>query len=375
MRRRSARALATAGLVAGLAVAGCGGPPPAPTAAPPPATPAAPATTTTGFLPPGVPTEGVRPDTSTLSLAAEPRSAPVPTATPPGRQVQVGSAPEGVVVDPVTRTVAVAKRQPNELVLLDADTGAVRGRTPLPGFVRHLQLAAPGGPVLVPVESANAVVRVSLPGGNAEPPIVVGTVPHDVTQAPNGTIMAADELGGTVTAVRGNQVVKVFTDAVQPAGIVPVGNIVGMVDVRKNTLTTYNVDTLSIVGEVPSGQGPTHMVADRHGRMIATDTRGDAVIVFEPTTGPNGGPREVARVAQPGGPYGIAYDPVRDRIYVASSGTNEVVAYDMAAPQPREVGRVATVQNPYTLGVDAKTGRLFVAGVSTGVLQIVDPPA
>ncbi|MEJ2886533.1 YncE family protein [Actinomycetospora aeridis] len=370
MRRRTARTAAALGLIAGLALAGCGTAP----QTPPPA-PATPPTTTTGFLPPGVPTEGTRPPTDQLPLAAEPQGAPEPTATPPGRQVQVGSAPEGVVVDPVTRTVAVAKRNPNELVLLDADTGAVRTRTPLPGFVRHLQLAAPGGPVLVPVESANAVVRVALPGGQADPPLVVGTVPHDVTQAPNGTVIAADELGGTVSAVRGDQVVKVFTDAVQPAGVAPVGDTVGMVDVRKNTLTTYDVAGLRIVGEVPSGAGPTHLVADRHGRMIATDTRGDAVIVFEPTSGPNGGPREVARVAQPGGPYGITYDPVRDRLWVASSGTNEVIGYDMTAPQPREVARVATVQNPYTVGVDPQTGRLYVAGVSTGVVQIVDPPA
>ena len=107
--------------------------------------------------------------------------------------------------------------------------------------------------------------------------------------------------------------------------------------------------------------------------MIATDTRGDAVIVFVPTSGPDGGPREVARIAQPGGPYGITYDPVRDRVWVASSGTNEVVGYDMTAPQPREVARVATVQNPYTLGVDPQTGRLYVAGVSTGAVQFVDP--
>ncbi|MHC1563252.1 NHL repeat-containing protein [Actinomycetospora sp. C-140] len=371
MRRRSARTVAAAGLIAGLALAGCSNEPPTPPAAP--ASPAAPVPTTTGALIPGVPTEGTRPPTDNLPLAAEPEGAPAPTTTPPGRQVQVGSAPEGVVVDPVTRTVAVAKRNPNELVLLDADTGAVRSRTPLPGFVRHLQLAAPGGPVLVPVESANAVVRVALPGGQADPPLVVGTVPHDVTQAPNGTIIAADELGGTVSAVRGDQVVKMFTDAVQPAGVAPVGDVVGMVDVRKNTLTTYNVATLNIVGEAPSGAGPTHLVADRHGRMIATDTRGNQVIVFEPTTGPNGGPREVARVAQPGGPYGITYDAVRDRVWVASSGTNEVVGYDMTAPQPREVARVATVQNPYTVGVDPQTGRLFVAGVSTGVVQIIDP--
>lgn len=373
MRRRTARAVVTAGLIAGLALAGCSNQPPAPPAAPVP--PAPPVPTTTGLLLPGVPTEGVRPSTDDLPLAAEPQGAPPPTTPPPGRQVQVGSAPEGVVVDPVTRTVAVAKRNPNELVLLDADTGAIRTRTPLPGFVRHLQLAGPGGPVLVPVESANVVIRVDLPSGTAQPPILVGTVPHDVTQAANGTVMAADELGGTVSAVRGDRVVKIFTNAVQPAGVAPVGDIVGMIDVRKNTLTTYDVTGLHIIGEAPAGAGPTHLVADRHGRMIATGTRGNAVIVFDPTGGPNGGPREVGRVAQPGGPYGITYDPARDRVWVASSGTNEVIGYDMSNPQPREVARVATVQNPYTVGVDPVTGRLYVAGVSTGVVQIVDPPA
>ena len=60
---------------------------------------------------------------------------------------------------------------------------------------------------------------------------------------------------------------------------------------------------------------------------------------------------------------------------MASSGTNEVVGYDMATDTPREVKRVATVQNPYTLAVDPLTGRLFVAGVTAGVVQIVDPAA
>jgi hypothetical protein len=60
-------------------------------------------------------------------------------------------------------------------------------------------------------------------------------------------------------------------------------------------------------------------------------------------------------------------------LWVASSGTNEVIGYDMAQPTPRKVQRVPTVQNPYTLGVDSVTGRLFIAGVSGGVVQIVDP--
>ncbi|MBJ7341731.1 YncE family protein [Mycolicibacterium sp.] len=325
--------------------------------------------TTTGLLPTGVPTEGTRPPADALPPPAEPGQAPAPTGAPLGRVIPVGDAPEGVVVDAVTRTVAVAKRNPNELVLLNADTGDVVKRVPLPGFVRHLQLAKPGGPVLVPVESADALVRVDLPSGSAEPQIITGTVPHDASEAPNGTVFVANEHGGTVTAIRGDDIVKVFTDSVQPAGLAPVGTAMGLLDVRKNDLTVYDAEKLTIVGSTPAGAGPTHLVADKHGRLIAADTRGDAVRVF--TTEP----REVASVPQPGGPYGIAYDATRDRLWVASSGTNEVIGYDMASDTPREVVRVPTVQNPYTLGVDSTTGRLFVAGVTGGGVQMIDPPA
>jgi DNA-binding beta-propeller fold protein YncE len=353
-------------MVTGISViSACGTAPPA-TIPDPTATP-----TTTGLLPAGVPTEGTRPPADHLPPPAEPGRAPAPVGPVPGRQVPVGAAPEGVVVDAQTRTVAVAKRNPNELVLINADTGAVTARVPLPGFVRHLQLAKPGGPVLVPVESADALVRVDLPGGHAEPQLITGTVPHDASEAPNGTVFVANEHGGTVAAIRGDDIVKVFTDSVQPAGLAPVGTSMGLLDVRKNDLTIYDTATLTIVGSTPAGEGPTHLVADRHGRMIATDTRGDAVRVFTPRPTPT----QVGEVAQPGAPYGIAYDPVRDRLWVASSGTNEVVGYDMADPTPREVSRIPTVQNPYTVGVDATTGRLFIAGVTAGVVQIVAPPS
>ena len=352
-------------LAACLLAAGCGGQAGEPhatsplTAAPP---------TTTGILPPDVPTEGSRPAADNLPPAAEPQKAPPQTGPIPGRIVPVGAAPEGVVVDAVTRTVAVAKRDPNELILLNADTGEIISRVGVPGFARHLQLAAPGGPILVPVESVNALIRVNLPSGQADPLIFTGTVPHDAAQAANGTVFVANELGGTVSVLRGQDVVKVFTDSVQPAGLAPVGLSMGMIDVRKNDLTVYDAAALTIIGSTPAGAGPTHLVADKHGRMIATDTRGDAVRVFTPLPQP----REVASATQLGRPYGITYDAERDRLWVASSGTNEVVGYDMTDATPREVQRYATVQNPYTLGVDSVTGRLFVAGVTAGVVQIID---
>jgi DNA-binding beta-propeller fold protein YncE len=344
---------------------GCSGEPPADTAAPQ----ATSAPTGLPQLPSEVPTEGNRPPADDLRPPAEPQTAPPQTAQIPGRSVPVGDKPEGVVVDAATRMVAVAKRDPNELVLINADTGDVVNRVSLPGFVRHLQLANPGGPVLVPVESANALVRVELPSGRALPQVVTGVVPHDASQASNGTVFVANEHGGTVAVLRGEEVVKVFADSVQPAGLAPVGESMGLIDVRKNDLTVYDTANLSIVGSVPAGDGPTHLVADKHGRLIAADTRGDAVRVFEPLPKPH----QVGEVAQPGGPYGITYDATRDLLWVASSGTNEVVGYDMSQPTPREVRRLRTVQNPYTLGVDANTGTLFIAGVTGGVLQVVDP--
>ncbi|WP_216638836.1 YncE family protein [Mycobacterium asiaticum] len=324
--------------------------------------------TTTGMLPRGVATEGNRPPANRLPTAAEPQKGPPLSAAAVGRTIAVGNTPEGLAVDAKTRTVAVATHDPNALVLVDADSGTITGRLPLPGRVRHLQLAAPGGPLLVPVESADCLVRVDLPQGPAHAPIRTGTEPHDAAAASNGTVFVANELGGTVTVLRGEQIVKVFTDSVQPAGTAAVGTSIGVLDVRKNDLTVYDADRMTIVGATPAGDGPTHLVADRHGRMIAADTRGDAVRVFTPLPVPH----EVASIRQSGGPYGIAYDWARDRLWVASSGTNEVVGYYMGGDTPSQVQRFPTVQNPYTLGVDSDTGRLYVAGVSAGVIQVID---
>ena len=121
---------------------------------PPASAPATP--TSTGILPPGVSTVGSRPPADGLPPAAEPQSAPPQTRPIPGRTVPVGIAPEGVVVDSVTRIVAVAKRKPTEILLLNADTGqmvaadtrgdAIRMFEPLPTPHQVAVVTQPGGP-------------------------------------------------------------------------------------------------------------------------------------------------------------------------------------------------------------------------------------
>ena len=60
-------------------------------------------------------------------------------------------------------------------------------------------------------------------------------------------MFVANEHGGTVTVLRGNDVLKVFTDSIQPAGMAPAGLSMGMLDVRKNDLTVYDAAALTII--------------------------------------------------------------------------------------------------------------------------------
>lgn len=301
--------------------------------------------------------------------AAEPAASPPVSTVPAGRTVWIGNAPEGVVADASTRRVVVAVRQPDQLVLLDPASLEIEARTPLPGSLRHLQLARAGGPVLVPDESSASLLRVALPSGRIVSRTPTGAMPHDANQAQDGTVLVADEAGATLTAVRDDHVVATFTDVTQPGGIAHVGNVFGVVDVGENTLTFDDATSLRPLTELSAGEGPTHVVADRHGRFVVVDTRGGALLVYAPP--PQAG--QVARVALPGQPYGIAYDARRDELWVTVTATNELVRLDLSGPEPHETARYPTVQQPNTVGVDETSGRVFVTGTTPGLLQVVDP--
>ena len=96
-----------------------------------------------------------------LPPAAEPARSPALTATPAGRLVTVGSAPEGLAADPVSHTFAVATREPSRLDLVDARSGRVRRSIPLPGASRHLAFDHAASAFVVPAETADRVARPS----------------------------------------------------------------------------------------------------------------------------------------------------------------------------------------------------------------------
>ncbi|RBY97503.1 YncE family protein [Blastococcus sp. TF02-8] len=307
------------------------------------------------------PEEGARPG------AAEPGDSPVPDRSPAGTVSELAPGPEGMVLDAATGLLAVAVREPNRLLLVDAATQAVVREVPLPGHARHLQLAAPGGPVLVPAEDSDSYLEVALPGGEVRC-TQVGEYPHDAARVASGETLVADELGGTLSVVRDGEVLATLTDQTQPGGIAAVGDLAGVVDVGAFTLTTYDVPEAERLSSVDAGAGPTHVVADDRDRLLVADTRGDGVLVFaaDPL-------EKVDAHRLPGTPYGLAFDPVRHVLWVSLTARNEVVGLATDGPRLREVARFPTVRQPNSVAVDPRDGRVFVAGRTTGELQTIRP--
>ena len=299
-----------------------------------------------------------------VAPAAEPAPSP-PLARPAaGTSFAVGSLPEALVIDPRSGLAAVITRDPSALTLADLDRRRVVERTPLEATGRHLALAAPGGPVLVPAEASDQLVAVRLPSGRAST-INVEDHPHDVAVAAE-RFFVGNEFGDDISVVDGNRVVATLDAPQQPGGMAASGGYVAAVAVAERVLEVYDADTLEAVGVVPAGQGPTHVVA-ASGTAWVADTDGDAIRAF--TLGPHPKPRSAISVA--GAPYGIAIDPRRERLWVTLTATNQLVEYDVSGAHPAELRRYPTLRQPNSVAVDPRTGDVVVAGRDQGRLELI----
>lgn len=306
-----------------------------------------------------------------LPPAAEPPVSPPVQHPPAGRVVRVGSQPEGVVVDPASGLVAVALRNPDRLALVDGRTGRVARRVRLPESARHLALAPPGGPVLVPAERANVLAEVG-PRDGAPVSIRVGSFPHDAVAA-GGRIFVGNEMGGTVSVIERRKVIRVLKAPAQPGGVASSGlGQVVVVGVRAREIEAFDAGTLRSLGTLSAGAGPTHVVSGARKRFYVADTSGDTILEYavDPKL------RLVDRVNTPAPPYGLALDPRRRQLWVTLPSRNRVLRYNLpkAGGAVRETGSFPTVRQPNTVAVDSASGRVFVASRASNTLQLFDPP-
>jgi DNA-binding beta-propeller fold protein YncE len=295
--------------------------------------------------------------------AAEPATAPARLGPAAGRSVAVGEDPEGVVYDRTTATLAVAVRNPDRLLLLSPDTLLVRRSVALPGSVRHLQLAGPGGPVLVPVESVNELLEVSLTGGPTRVTPVLKQ-PHDASAAAAGDVVVGDEFGHSLSIVRDGRVRATISGLKQPGGVIGDRSRALVVDVGAFTISSYDLTTLKRTAVAAAGDGPTHDQLIDADRVAVVDTRGDALLLF--TISPL---RVVGRLALPGTPYGMAMDATTGTLWVTLTARNQVLGIDVRTDRPQVIATYPTVRQPNTVAVSRGSDVLWITGTAAGMVQ------
>ena len=313
--------------------------------------------------------KGSPPVATPLPAAPEPAVSPPVTGSVPGTVLPMAGAPEGVVVDR-SGAVAVNVRQPDGLVLFDLTDPDHRQTVPLPGSARHLALASPDGPVLVPSETDDRLAEVALPSGEVVRSVPVGRQPHDAAAAGADTVFVGDEFGNTVHVVRGSVTARVVPAPLQPGGLAASadGSVVVAVGVRGRRMTAYRGDG-STIGTANCGAGPTHVVAGDGGLFWVADTDGGALLGFRVDSR---GPHQVVRIPVGPKPYGEAYDARRGTLWVTLTATNQLVGLHLAGTEVRSRTTLATVQQPNTVAVDIATGELVVTGSTpNGSLQII----
>lgn len=251
------------------------------------------------------------PRATPLGPAAEPSTALSVSAPPVGRLVRLpaSSSPEGVAVDPRTHTVVVALHKPDRVAVVDERTLTVRIRA-VPGSGRHLALAEPGGPVLLPAEDTDQLLQLSPISGRVLRTTTLPRQPHNATIV-GSHIWVDDELAGELSVLDlDGRIVATVRGPVQPGGVATAAGVVGAVDVRGARMYFYDATTYRAEGSIPLGAGPTHTASVGGDDVVVADTRGGALLLIDLVTR-----TIVSRLSLPGGSYGLATDPSTGEIW------------------------------------------------------------
>jgi hypothetical protein len=274
--------------------------------------------------------------------------------------IGVGPLPDAIAADPRAHTFAVAIHDPSRLVLVDSRTGRIRQRVEVPVGDGGAKASTPAV-FLVPAETGKRAVAIA-PATHTTP----AQLPSQASVVLGRTFVADPHAARVDVLDRGRPVAH-LADTARPGGLSPAdfAGALAVVSTTDRTVALYDPRTLRRLASAPAGAGPTNVISEGE-RLYVADTRGDALLTF--TTRPR--LRRIATTPLPGGPYGLALDPVRRRLHVTLTRRNELVTLptDGSATAPE---RRPTVRQPDAVAVDSATGTIAVAGRARGALQLI----
>lgn len=297
---------------------------------------------------------------------------PAPTGTDrPAGSVVAAPASTSLVLDSAGKRVVVLGADRRSVVVYStaAPTAPVVTRTiPLPEAVSSI--GAVSGDDLVAV-APSTLVDVDLATGVAQGHDVAVGEPLSVGRLSNGSVIIGTADGKIVEVGADRRVVRtvdglVRVDELAVAARAGKSDQVVALDRAQSSVTSVDMSDGSLGEALRTGDGATNLVVDHYGRFLATDTRGGEFLGFD-------GDPLLTKFRYPvaDGPYAVGYDDVRNLAWVATTGDNEAIAFDLASGIPTEKRRVATVGQADAMVVDSATGTVYLLSARGDGLQAV----
>jgi len=122
---------------------------------------------------------------------------------------------------------------------------------------------------------------------------------------------------------------------------------------------------------------PYALTSDGHGRIFACDSNAQVIHVFDLNTRryeqwkPDGPPSPDGKIPSFAQPVGIAYDG-RDRLLVTDAAANRIYVFDSTG---HAMGTIADglLDKPSGIAVDPETNRIFIANTGTHQVLVLSP--
>ena len=309
---------------------------------------------------PDVPT--IVPQTPIAAPAADP-------ATPPaGVVVPVANAGTAMAYCTGTKQLALLSDDGRSVYFYAAEglaPGAVPTRTvalsdKATGFGTFssgkLEVLIPGA--LLIIDSATGdTVRVDLPG-----------TPLSAVLTSSGDILVGNDKGSLMVVDPDGTVRDTITGFVRVDAIAEHDGQVVVLDRAQSSVTEVDIADSDLGVALRSGDGATNLTVDHYGRFLTTDTLGGEFLGFY-------GDPIVHKFRHPVafGPYAVDYDDTHNLAWVATTGNNQVTAYELATGTPVQVQQFQTVSQANSMVVNPETGTVYLLSADGGGLQIINP--
>ncbi|MGB5112013.1 MAG: hypothetical protein WBO08_10545 [Mycobacterium sp.] len=255
------------------------------------------------------------------------------------------------VLGPADRLTVLPRSGPTRTIALPTTASALTG-----DGAGALWLSTRGG-----------YLRVDISGGGVTPAQVQGQPDTDfsaIARHDDGRLVLGGADGTVYTLSSDTEVGATLKKFARVDALVAQGDSMVVLDRGQTSITEIDGDGTAAEQALRAGEGATTIATDPAGRVLVTDTRGGALLVYgtEPL---------ILRQRYPvhDAPYGVTGSA--DLTWVSQTATNTVVGYDLATGIPVEKVRYRTVQQPNTLAFDDSTDTLYVVSGSGAGVQVI----